>query len=144
MSASPALVFVFEYIYISSMSVWTALRAAILGFLLLLGAQKALAAELVFVERAGCPYCAKWQREVSLPYTNSDEGRRAPLRRHALENGQPAGISKPVRFTPTFILMDEGREIGRITGYMDDHSFWGLLTPLMAKLAARPQPTASR
>ena len=127
------------------MSLWTALRYALLPCLFVAGlVTNAQAAELVFVERAGCPYCAKWDREVSVAYANSDEGQRAPLRRHALENGQPAGINKPVRFTPTFILMDEGREIGRITGYMDDHSFWGLLGPLMAKIEPRPLPTASR
>lgn len=126
------------------MNLWTALRSALLLFLLLGPMSATRAAELIFVERTGCPYCAKWDREVSVPYTNSQEGQRAPLRRHALEDGQPAGIAQPVRFTPTFILMDKGREIGRITGYMDDHSFWGLLAPLMAKIESRPLPTASR
>jgi hypothetical protein len=126
------------------MRFWTALHLAIFCVPLLAGASISHAAELLFVERAGCPYCAKWDREVSRPYANSDEGKRAPLRRHALENGQPAGIASPVRFTPTFILMEDGREIGRIIGYMDDHSFWGLLAPLMAKIESSPQPTASR
>ncbi len=37
------------------------------------------------------------------------------------------------------ILVDGGREIGRITGYSNDDAFWGLLTALAAKL-----PGASR
>ncbi|NGX99515.1 MAG: thioredoxin family protein, partial [Candidatus Afipia apatlaquensis] len=40
----------------------------------------------------------------------------------------------PVRFTPTFIVVDNGREIGRITGYSNDNAFWGLLDALAAKL----------
>lgn len=102
------------------------------------------AAELLFVERTGCPYCAKWEREVAIPYQHSSEGERAPLRRHSLDLGQPSGIASPIRFTPTFVLMAQGREIGRITGYMDDHSFWGLLAPLMAKLDALPLPATIR
>lgn len=127
------------------MTLWTALRWIVLTSLLLAGPSAAArAAELLFVERAGCPYCAKWDREVSGAYQNSAEGQRAPLRRHSLESGQPTGLSAPVRFTPTFVLMDNGREVGRITGYMDDHSFWGLLTPLMAKLDTLSRPTATR
>jgi hypothetical protein len=127
------------------MRIWTTLTAITTAGLLSAGlSSAAFAAELLFVERAGCPYCSKWEREVSAPYQNSEEGRKAPLRRHSLEQGQPAGVLSPIRFTPTFVLMEQGREIGRITGYMDDHSFWGLLAPLMTKLEATPLPTAIR
>ena len=37
------------------------------------------------------------------------------------------------RFTPVFVLIDNGREIGRIRGYPGE-SFWGLLANLIAKL----------
>jgi thioredoxin-related protein len=39
-----------------------------------------------------------------------------------------------VRFTPTFLLVEQGSEIGRITGYLDDAMFWGLLGGLIAKI----------
>ncbi|MBX9739105.1 MAG: thioredoxin family protein [Beijerinckiaceae bacterium] len=94
----------------------------------------ARAGELVFVDRAGCPYCAKWEREVAPVYSKTPEGRRAPLRKVSLDDGQPAGAASPVRFTPTFLLMEEGREIGRITGYIDQAMFWGMLTKFMERL----------
>ena len=38
------------------------------------------------------------------------------------------------RFTPVFVLVDGGREIGRIRGYPGDTFFWGLLANLIERL----------
>ena len=38
---------------------------------------------------------------------------------------------EPVIAAPTFVLVDKGREIGRITGYLNDDAFWGLLGSLV-------------
>jgi hypothetical protein len=38
---------------------------------------------------------------------------------------------KPTRFTPTFVLVADGREVGRITGYPGEDFFWGLLQRLI-------------
>jgi len=92
------------------------------------------AAELVLVERTGCAYCAKWASEVAPVYPMTDEGRRLPLRRVDLADGQPSGAAAPVRYTPTFLVMSEGREVGRITGYMNDAMFWGMLSAIVARL----------
>jgi thioredoxin-related protein len=96
-------------------------------------AGEAPALELVMVERAGCAWCVRWNAEVAPIYPKTPEGARAPLRRHDLANGQPATAAAPVRYTPTFLLLREGREIGRITGYQDDATFWGLLSGLMRR-----------
>ena len=92
--------------------------------------------ELVMVERAGCAYCARWNSEVAPVYDKTPEAQRAPLRRVNLDDGQPKGIVQPVRYTPTFLLMKDGGEVGRITGYFDDGQFWGLLGDLMRRLDA--------
>ena len=42
-------------------------------------------------------------------------------------------MKSPVRFTPTFVLIDEEREIGRIEGYPGQEFFWGLLENLVRK-----------
>lgn len=98
------------------------------------------AAELVMVERDGCVWCARWNAEVAPGYAKSDEGQRAPLRRMRLEDGLTSlRLKEPVRFTPTFILIDGDREIGRIIGYLDNAMFWGLLEQLLAKIEA-PKP----
>jgi hypothetical protein len=89
--------------------------------------------ELVMVERAGCAWCARWDAEVFPIFGKTPEAAQAPLRRHNLGDGQPKEAVAPVRFTPTFLLVREGKEIGRITGYMDDAAFWGLLGQLLQK-----------
>jgi len=92
------------------------------------------AAELVMVERDDCSWCKRWHAEVGESYMKAEEGRQAPLRRWRLEQGQPKlAMKEPVRFTPTFILVEDGREIGRITGYLENGMFWGLLGDLLKK-----------
>ncbi len=91
----------------------------------------ALSAELVMVEQSGCHYCAKWNAEISHIYPKTKEGQRAPLRRVDLR-ALPDDISfssKPV-FTPTFVLVEAGKELGRIEGYGGDEFFWFLLNQL--------------
>lgn len=95
------------------------------------------ARELLMFERKGCAYCLKFDHDVAPIYEKSDEGRRAPLRRVDLSRGAPGGVvlAAPVRFTPTFVLVDEGREVGRITGYASDEAFWGLLGSMTNTMA---------
>ncbi|MGB3271886.1 MAG: hypothetical protein WBA66_03175 [Xanthobacteraceae bacterium] len=94
----------------------------------------AVAAELVMFERAGCVWCVRWHGEVGAVYERTPEGRMAPLRRVDVGAGrvdEPA-LATPVRYTPTFVLVDRGREVGRITGYSGDDAFWGLLGKMLA------------
>lgn len=95
------------------------------------------AAELLMFEEQGCVWCRRWDAEVGVAYPKTPEGRRAPLRRVDIHGPKPADIAltAPVRATPTFVLVENGREIGRITGYPGADFFWGLLEQILAKLA---------
>lgn len=99
----------------------------------------ARAAELLMVERPGCHWCERWHAEIAPAYPKTAEGARAPLRRAWIDD-LPADLDldgKPV-FTPTFILLDDGRELGRIEGYPGEDFFWPLLVRL---LDAHPEAT---
>lgn len=88
---------------------------------------------LYMIEQRGCAYCRLWDREVSVAYQASPEGARAPLVRLDLRAAPPDGVrfsSRPV-FTPTFILVQDGTEIGRIEGYLSAHFFWEHLARLL-------------
>lgn len=101
------------------------------------GAGPSAAAELLMFEQPGCSWCRRFDAEIGPIYAKTEEGRQAPLRRVALGGDTaPAALSAPVRFTPTFVLVDDGREIGRITGYMSEDAFWGLLGGLTGRLAS--------
>jgi cytochrome c551/c552 len=114
------------------------LAAAVLIAALWAGA--AHASELVMFEQPGCGYCQRWDRDVGALYGKTAEARAFPLRRVDIASQKQSGIvlTAPVRFTPTFVMVDNGREVGRITGYANDDTFWGLFGTLTAKLAAAP------
>jgi hypothetical protein len=110
--------------------------AACIAWLGVLTPDLARAAELVMFERAGCLWCQRWNREIAPIYSKTAEGRRVALRRVDLGRGIPPDLilHDPVRFTPTFVLMENGREVGRMIGYIDDAAFWGLLGKLLTKI----------
>ena len=53
-------------------------------------------------------------------------------------------LTSPVRFTPTFVLVDGNREIGRIEGYPGEDFFWGRLERLMLRPQADVSNEAAR
>lgn len=107
------------------------------------------AAELVMFEQKGCVWCQKFDREIAPAYDKTSEGKRAPLRRLDIGNPVPGEFAfiKRERFTPVFVLVDEGREIGRIRGYPGDIFFWGLLSTLIERIdrgeSAPAEPAAT-
>ena len=95
----------------------------------------AQAAELIMLRRDGCSHCAAWDRDIGPIYSKSDIAVRAPLRMVDLDRDRPGiALSSPVIYTPTFVLVGNGREVGRIEGYPGDHFFWNLLERLLQRL----------
>lgn len=96
----------------------------------------AVAAELLLYTRKGCAYCVLWEREIGPIYPRTDEARTAPLRR--IQTDQPQAddpqLDPPVTVTPTFVLMDGPREIGRFSGYTNDLTFWSMLGVLLQRI----------
>lgn len=91
---------------------------------------RAATVELLMFERDGCPYCAQFNREIAPGYERSPEGQIAPLHRIDWKARLPNGVSidKPINATPTFVLIKDGKEAGRITGYPGADFFYWLLT----------------
>src|SRR5947208_16607200 len=119
--------------------------AALLAVLLL--APAAHAAELVMFEQKGCAWCQRFDREIAPAYDKTSEGKRAPLHRVDIAQPIPADLTfiARERFTPVFVLIDEGHEVGRIRGYPGDTFFWGLLANLIERLdrgESAPSPPA--
>ncbi len=98
------------------------------------------AAELVMFDDPSCVWCRKWMREIGPGYPHSDEGQRAPLRRVDISAQRTSGVTLkvPVTATPTFVVTDDdGREVGRITGYQGSEFFYPALDEILEKLPAR-------
>ena len=84
---------------------------------------------LIMVEEPGCVYCRQWEREIGHIYPKTDESVCAPLSQIEMHSDQLGEIETrfPVRFTPTFLLVEDGKEIARLEGYPGEDFFWGLL-----------------
>lgn len=87
-------------------------------------------AVLVMIRDPGCPYCARWDREVAPGYVASEDGKIAPLVRRDRHDRDIAFIPRVV-FSPTFVMLVHGREVGRIVGYGGADIFWMQLAALM-------------
>ena len=113
-----------------------ALLALIGALLPLPAAGETAEAQLVMLVRPGCHWCRKWETEIGPAYPRSAEGRRAPLRRVDVTGPWPKDLEGVTvdAFTPTFVLVHRGREIGRLRGYPGDLHFWPLLQEILAGL----------
>ena len=108
---------------------------------LALGVARPAAADdlrLLMLEEKGCPWCLEWEAEVGDAYHLTEEGGRAPLMRHSIHEPLPAGVTlaRRAHFTPTFVLLEDGTEVGRIEGYPGEDFFYALLGKLFRKADA--------
>ena len=92
-------------------------------------AEQARSLELVFITSEHCPFCKAWERDVGQIYDSTPYALKARLRRVDLgdvDSALPAGAVK-VFGTPTFLIVENNTEIGRIEGYQSSEMFfWAL------------------
>ena len=84
---------------------------------------------LVYVFSDHCVFCKAWERDVERLYGDTEYAKKAPLYKIdiSLFSEHFTDVAKNVSVTPTFILMSENDEIGRIVGYQNsDMFFWAL------------------
>ena len=90
--------------------------------------------ELVMFRRDGCPWCAAWDRELGPIYGKTEIGQRVPIRSVDASrlDGMKITLKSPVRFPPTFVLLDADQElIGKIgAGEVTRAVPWSSLTPV--------------
>lgn len=93
-------------------------------------------AELIMMEQVGCYWCKKWDKEIGSIYPKTSEAKIAPLRKVDINEPWPKDLNGIAidHFTPTFVVIDKGSEIGRMRGYAGDEFFWTLLNEILNKL----------
>ena len=105
--------------------------------MLLIGSalRSAVAAELIMINSPICEWCDTWEDEVGVVYARTEQGRKVPLRRIDIDDAPTSALrmERPVTFTPTFLIVDDTREVGRITGYPGESHFWYFLDELLKK-----------
>jgi len=109
--------------------------AGLLGVFLSFGQVNA-DVRLMMVEELGCPWCDRWKAEIGPIYPKTVEGRIAPLVKVMIHDPLEDGITlnSPPIYTPTFILLNDGQEVGRIEGYQSDEFFWWFVENVIKQL----------
>ena len=95
---------------------------------------------LVMFEAEGCTYCEQWNEDIGSFYGGTEEGKWAPLQRVDDDIAWPEELLsiKGVVFTPTFVVTQNNREVGRITGYPGEDYFWGYLVNILKETGFQP------
>lgn len=106
------------------------------------GIAGASAAELLMFDDPACVWCRRWTAEVGPGYPRSPEGRQAPLRRIHIRDQGKAGVALTQRITstPTFVLVEDKQEVGRIAGYPGSDFFYPMLDELLRRIPAPAAP----
>src|SRR5215510_2750417 len=94
------------------------------------------AAELLMFDDPGCVWCRRWNAEIAPSYPKTREGQQAPLRRVPIRDQARAGVAlaRPINITPTFVLVEDGQEVGRIDGYAGKDFFYPMLAQLLRRI----------
>jgi thioredoxin-related protein len=93
--------------------------------------------ELVVIEVAGCTVCELVRRHIQPAYEASPRAREVPMRYVDITNVDELtlGLTSRIATVPTVVLMRDGQEVDRISGYTGPSHFFGALNELL-ELAA--------
>ena len=95
---------------------------------------------LIMVTASNCPWCEAFEDEVGNAYSKTEESQILPLRRHDIFDELPVDMAAllPATMTPTFIVIRDGVEAGRIVGYPGAELFWWRLSEF-----TKPHPAST-
>ena len=98
-------------------------------------ASSSLAAELVMFESEACEWCEVWDEEIGVAYDKTQVSTVVPLRKVDIDDELHADFKQleGLIYTPTFVVMDGGKELGRIIGYPGEDFFWQFLNEILIK-----------
>ena len=88
---------------------------------------------LMMVESPACHHCRAWHAQIGPGYAASAAGRAAPILHVDVDGPFPDGLALARRpwITPTFVLLSDGSEAGRIEGYVGQRYFYPVLEEMM-------------
>lgn len=93
--------------------------------------------ELLVIEVAGCTVCELVRSHIQPAYEASPHARRVPMRYVDITSIDELalGLETRVSTVPTIVLMRDGKELDRISGYTGPTNFFAVLTEML-QLAA--------
>lgn len=81
--------------------------------------------ELIMFSTSLCNHCAVFDQDVAKIYKKHQLAKTAPLVKVNLDEAGtgPYILNKPIDVVPTFVIMKNGKEIGRLSGMMNKLMF---------------------
>ena len=88
---------------------------------------------LMMVGSPACHQCRAWHAQIGPGYGASRAGRAAPILHVDVDGPYPDGLALDRRpwITPTFVLLSDGFERGRVEGYVGARRFHPVLEAMM-------------
>ena len=88
---------------------------------------------LVMFTSKDCPVCQAWEREIGSIYKKSHYQVALPLTRVNFSTGKSDRMSlqEPISGTPTFVILENWEEVGRILGFNGREIFWWNLSSFL-------------
>ena len=93
--------------------------------------------ELLVIEVAGCTVCDLVRVHIQPAYEASPRAREVPMRYVDITHVDELkiGLQSRVATVPTIVLMRDGKEVDRISGYTGPKNFFALLTEMLHQAA---------
>lgn len=90
--------------------------------------------QLIVMEAPGCIYCTIFRRDVLPAYEVSERGKEMPVRFVDVNDVEQSGIGldAPIDILPTFVVIKDNHEVGRIPGYVGPENFYHSINYLLS------------
>lgn len=100
----------------------------------LISAPSSADAELIVIEVEGCLYCKVFRRDVLPGYLASPRSKEAPIRfvDYNTQTAADLPLHGPVTIVPTFVMIKDNREVGRLPGYVGRSEFLRAVTHMLS------------
>ena len=92
--------------------------------------------ELLVFEVEGCDFCEVFRRDVLPQYKAAPAAARAPIRFVDINkvDTDKMALRTSVTTVPTIVLMQDGREFDRITGYVGPSNFFRMISYMLDRI----------
>jgi thioredoxin-related protein len=113
----------FDRTFIKSSRLWIYFLVTFVFF----ASEAVQAMDLVVFTSPSCGSCQLFKREVLPAYSESPAGKAFPLRIILPRERVGFKLHEPVTFTPTFVWVEDGVEVGRFSGYFGRERFFRIV-----------------
>jgi thioredoxin-related protein len=92
--------------------------------------------EVLVFEIEGCALCDVFRRDIAPQYQAGSVASRVPMRFIDINKTDPETLALRAHLSqvPTVVLMQDGREFDRITGYVGPTNFFRMLDALLTRV----------